>query len=173
MVSIIVAASENNVIGQHNQLPWHLPADMKYFKETTTGKPIIMGRKTFESLGKPLPNRPNIVITRQPDYPREGIIVTTSLQEALMIAGTFDGEEMFITGGEEIFSQAIPLLVQRMYITRIHATVTGDAHFPEFDPKEWNLVSSRLHPADEKHAYAFTFEVWDKKTKAEKEGIQN
>jgi len=166
MVSIIVAASENNVIGLNNQLPWHLPADMKYFKETTTGKPIIMGRKTFESLGKPLPNRPNIVITRQPDYPRNGIIVTTSLQEALMIANTFDAPEMFITGGEEIFRQAIPLFVQRMYITRIHTSVKGDAFFPEFDPKEWNLVSSLLHPADEKHAYSFTFEVWEKKEQA-------
>ncbi|GAA0543071.1 type 3 dihydrofolate reductase [Chitinophaga japonensis] len=163
IVSIIVAASENNVIGRDNQLPWHLPADLKYFKQTTLGKPIIMGRKTFESLGKPLPGRPNIVVTRQPGYARDGIIVTPSLRAAITAAGTFGTEEIFVTGGAEIFKQAIPLLVQRIYLTRIHAVVEGDTFFPVFDKVQWELVSSEEHPADEKHEYAFTFEVYERK----------
>jgi dihydrofolate reductase len=162
IVSIIVAASENNVIGRDNQLPWHLPADLKYFKQTTMGKPVIMGRKTFESVGRPLPGRPNIIITRQEDYAREGIIVTASLQEALDAAHAFEVDEVFITGGSQVFEQAIPTLVQRIYLTRIHAKVEGDAFFPELDREQWQLISSDPRPADEKHAYAFTFEVWEK-----------
>lgn len=162
LVSVIVAASENNVIGRENQLPWHLPADLKYFKQTTMGKPVIMGRKTFESVGRPLPGRPNIVITRQPDYSREGIIVTASLEAALEAARTFNTGEVFVTGGSEIFKQALPLLVQRVYLTRVHADVEGDAYFPVLSPEQWKLVSSDAHPADEKHAYAFTFEVWER-----------
>lgn len=162
IVSAIVAASENNVIGRDNQLPWRLPADLKYFKQTTMGKPIIMGRKTFESLGKPLPGRPNIAITRQADYSHEGLIVTASLQEALDAAKAFDTNEVFITGGSEIFAQALSSLVQRIYLTRVHASVDGDTFFPVLAKEQWKLVSSDLHPADEKHAYAFTFEVWEK-----------
>ena len=162
IVSVIVAASENNVIGRNNQLPWNLPADLKYFKQTTMGKPIIMGRKTFESLGRPLPGRPNIVITRQADYSREGLIVTASLQEALNAAKAFDSGEVFITGGSEIFAQALPILVQRVYLTRVHAHVEGDAFFPVLPKEQWKLASSDPHPADEKHAYAFTFEVWER-----------
>jgi dihydrofolate reductase len=162
IVSVIVAASENNVIGRNNQLPWHLPADLKYFKQTTMGKPIIMGRKTFESVGRPLPGRPNIVITRQADYSREGLIVTASVQEALNAAKAFNIEEVFITGGSEIIAQALPSLVQRLYLTRVHANVEGDAFFPVLKKEQWKLVSSKPHPADEKHAYAFTFEVWER-----------
>jgi dihydrofolate reductase len=162
IVSVIVAASENNVIGRDNQLPWHLPADLKYFKQTTIGKPIIMGRKTFESVGKPLPGRPNIVITRQPDYSREGLIVTASVQEALDAAKAFDSDEVFITGGSQIIAQALPSLVQRVYLTRVHADVQGDAFFPVLAKDHWKLVSSEPHPADEKHKHAFTFEVWEK-----------
>lgn len=162
LVSIIVAASENNVIGRDNQLPWHLPADLKYFKQTTMGKPVIMGRKTFESVGRPLPGRPNIVVTRQAGYSREGIIVTDSVPAAMAAARTFETEEVFITGGSEIFAQALPLLVQRVYLTRVHAEVEGDAFFPAL-LGEWELVSSDPHPADEKHAYAYTFEVWERR----------
>ena len=162
IVSIIVAASENNVIGRDNQLPWHLPADLKYFKQTTMGKPIIMGRKTFESVGRPLPGRPNIVITRQAGYSREGITVTDSVPAALAVARTFNTEEVFITGGSEIFAQALPLLVQRVYLTRVHAEVEGDAFFPAL-LGDWELVSSDPHPVDEKHAYAYTFEVWERR----------
>jgi dihydrofolate reductase len=126
------------------------------------GKPIIMGRKTFESVGRPLPGRPNIVITRQADYSREGLIVTASVQEALEAAKAFNTDEVFITGGSEIIAQALPSLVQRVYLTRVHANVEGDAYFPVLAKEQWKLVSSQLHPADEKHAYALTFEVWER-----------
>ncbi|MBV7534114.1 dihydrofolate reductase [Chitinophaga sp. sic0106] len=160
-VSIIVAASDNDVIGINNMLPWRLPDDLKYFKNTTTGKPIIMGRKTFESLGKPLPNRPNIVITRQTDYQPEGTIVVDSLQAAVDKANTYDVEEIFITGGAQIFVHALPL-VDKIYMTRVSATVPGDAFFPMIDPAIWNLVSDDRHEADERNQYAFTFQVWER-----------
>ncbi len=164
IISIIVAASENNVIGRENQLPWRLSTDLKYFKQTTLGKPIIMGRKTFESLGKPLPGRPNIVVTRQADYGQDGIIVTSSLADAIIAAAAFNIDEVFITGGSEIFSQALQAsLVQRIYITRVHATVEGDTYFPAFDKDRWQLVSSEPHAADEKNQYAFTFEVYERR----------
>lgn len=161
-VSIIVAASENNVIGIKNRLPWNLPADLQFFKNTTWGFPIIMGRKTFESMGKPLKGRQNIVITRQQDYTRPGIIVVNTIADAIREAEKQDVQEIFITGGTEIFLQAFPL-VNRIYLTRVHATVNGDAFFPEINPAEWALTRSEPHAADEKHAYAFTFECWEKK----------
>lgn len=161
LVSIIFAASENNIIGRHNQLPWHLPADLKYFKRVTLGHPIIMGRKTFESVGKALPGRPNIVITRQGDYKREAVTVVPTLAAALDKARDFGQEEVFITGGSEIFRLAMPL-TQRIYLTRVHAQVDGDAYAPEMAAGEWKLISSEPHPADEKHQYAYTFEVWER-----------
>ncbi|NIG53697.1 dihydrofolate reductase [Chitinophaga sp. Cy-1792] len=161
-ISIIVAAAENNAIGINNQLPWRLPDDLKYFKNTTTGKPIIMGRKTFESLGKPLPNRPNIVITRQPDYEPQGVIVVDSLQAALDSANTFEGSELFITGGAQIFDIAMPL-VQRIYLTRVYAVVEGDAFFPEIDGNIWKLVSEDRREADEKNQYPFAFQIWERR----------
>lgn len=161
-ISIIVAAAENNVIGLHNKLPWHLPADLKYFKQTTMGKPIIMGRKTFEEVGRVLAGRPNIMITRQPNFRHEGLHVVSSIEAAIEKASTFGADEVFITGGGEIFRQAWPL-VNRMYITRVHGNPEGDAFFPAFDAAQWTLVSSRRHEKDEKHAYAFTFEVWERK----------
>ncbi|CAL1517054.1 IS1595 family transposase ISSsu9 [Chitinophaga sp. MM2321] len=162
MVSIIVAVSENNVIGINNQLPWRLSADLKYFKSTTMGKPIIMGRKTFESLGKPLPGRPNIVITRQHDFNPEGAFVVPSIPEAIAKANTFEGTELFITGGSQIFEQAWPL-VQRIYLTRVYAVVPGDAFFPAIHGSEWNLVSDERHDEwDEKNQYPFSFQVWER-----------
>ena len=161
-ISLIFAASENQVVGRDNRLPWHLPADLQFFKRTTMGHPIIMGRKTFESVGRPLPGRPNIVITRQQGYEREGIMVVSSLSEAIEKAASFKSGEIFITGGSEIFRQAMPL-AQRIYLTRIHAVVEGDAYAPELETGQWELLSSEPHPADEKHAYAFTFEVWERK----------
>ncbi|WP_295121444.1 dihydrofolate reductase [uncultured Chitinophaga sp.] len=162
-VSIIVAASENNVIGINNQLPWNLPNDLKYFKNTTWGMPIIMGRKTFDSVGKPLKGRQNIVITRQQDYAPEGVDVVSSISAAVDKAKTYDVNEIFITGGTEIFIQSFPL-VNRIYITRVHAQVEGDAFFPEINAGEWTKVKADRHEADEKHAYAYTFEVWERKT---------
>ncbi|UYQ91349.1 dihydrofolate reductase [Chitinophaga horti] len=163
MVSIIVAASENNVIGIHNQLPWKLPNDLKYFKNTTWGMPIIMGRKTFESMGGvPLKGRPNIVITRQPDFAPDGVEVVNSIPKAIDKALVYDVNEIFITGGTEIFIQAMPA-VNRIYLTRVHAKVEGDAFFPEINTDHWHLVKSEAHEADEKHAHAYTFEVWERK----------
>ena len=161
MLSIIVAASENNVIGIHNHLPWHLPVDMKYFKDTTMGKPIVMGRKSFEELGRVLPGRPNIMITRQADFKKEGLIVVPSLEAGIEKAKTFNTEEIFITGGGEIFKIALPM-VDRVYITRVHATVEGDTYFPAFNTEGWKLIKNERHEKDEKHAYALTFEVWER-----------
>lgn len=161
IVSIIVAASENNVIGINNQLPWRLSTDLKYFKSTTLGKPIIMGRKTFESLGKPLPGRPNIVVTRQSDFNPEGAYIEPSITAAIEKAKTFEGTELFITGGSQIFEQAWPL-VDRIYLTRVYAVLPGDAFFPVIHGSEWNLVSDERHEWDEKNEYPFSFQVWER-----------
>ena len=160
-ISIIVAASENNVIGINNMLPWRLPTDLKYFKSTTLGKPIVMGRKTFESLGKTLPGRPNIVITRQAGYQPEGAYVVGSLEEGIEKAKSFGGEELFITGGSQIFEQAWSQ-VERIYLTRVYAVVPGDAFFPQLDGAEFELVSDERHEEDEKNQYAFSFQVWER-----------
>jgi len=162
VISIIVAASENNVIGIQNRLPWNLPADLQYFKNTTWAMPIIMGRKTFESMGQPLKGRQNIVITRQKDYSYPGITVVTSIDEAIAEAEKQEVNEIFITGGTEIFLQAFPK-VNRIYITRIHAQIEGDAYFPEINKDEWELKRSEPHEADEKNSLPYTFEVWERK----------
>jgi dihydrofolate reductase len=163
MISIIVAASDNNVIGIENRLPWNLPADLQFFKNTTWGNPVIMGRKTFESMGgKPLKGRQNIVITRQKDYAPEGATVVSSIDAAITIAEDFDVDEIFISGGTEIFLQAFSL-VDKIYMTRVHATLQGDAFFPVINPDEWELTHAEDHAADEKHAYAFTFQTWERR----------
>lgn len=166
MISAIVAASDNNVIGIENGLPWSLPNDMKFFKNTTWGFPVIMGRKTFESMGglQGLKGRQNIVITRQKDYKcGEGVIVVSSIEEAIKEAEKLDTKEIFIAGGSEIFVQSMPLQ-DRIYITRVHADIEGDAFFPVFNKhEEWELVSSDAHRADDRHAYDYTFETWDRR----------
>jgi dihydrofolate reductase len=159
---MIVAAGENNVIGKNNDLPWKLPKDMRYFKQTTSGHPVIMGRKTLDSLGKPLPNRTNIVITRSKELPFEGIHIASTPQEALKQAAKEPNDEVFIIGGGEIFTQTLAI-TDRVYLTRVHATFNGDAFFPELPDNEWQLTSADPHEPDEKHAYSFTFEVWDRK----------
>lgn len=163
LVSLIVAASENNAIGKDNHLMWHLPADMKFFKNTTWGFPVIMGRKTFVELGsKPLPGRQNIVITRQKDWKAEGVVVVNKLDDAMFVARDADTKEIFIIGGGEIYKEAMPK-ANRIYMTRVHATLEGDTYFPAFDEKKWTLTSAREVKADDKHEYAFTIQVWDKK----------
>lgn len=163
MLSIIVAAAENNVIGINNELPWRMPADMRYFKDKTLGHPIIMGRKSFEALGKPLPNRTNIVITRQADYAPEGVVVVSSLEEAIAKANSLveeDDDEVFIIGGGEVFREAMSV-VDQLFVTRIHTEeVKGDTYFPDINVNDWALISSDPQNADEKHAYDYTFEVW-------------
>lgn len=159
-LSIIVAASTNNVIGLKNQLPWHLPTDMRYFKNTTWGMPVIMGRKTFKSMETELAGRINIVITRQADWKAKGAVVVNSLKDALFVAGNTDSKEVFVTGGGEIFSDALSK-VNKLYITRVHAVVEGDVFFPEFDEKRWKLTWSKDCFKDERHAFDYTFQVWE------------
>jgi dihydrofolate reductase len=155
MLTIIAAVSENNALGKDNQLLWHLPEDFKRFKTLTSGHYIIMGRKTFESFPKPLPNRTHIIITRQADYEvSEGCIVVSGLQEAIAICPK--NEEVFIIGGGEIYKQSIDV-ANKLELTRVHTTIEADTFFPEINPEHWNLVFEEFHPKDEKHAFDFTF----------------
>jgi dihydrofolate reductase len=163
IISLIVAASTNNVIGVNNQLPWHLPADMKFFKNTTWGMPVIMGRKTFESMNsKPLPGRVNIIITRSNDWKAEGVIVVHDIEASIEEAINTDCKEMFVIGGGEIFEKFLPV-AHRIYMTRVHTRIEGDVFFPEFDRGSWQLAEQRDMQRDEKHAFDFTFERWEKK----------
>ncbi|MEO5996343.1 MAG: dihydrofolate reductase [Chitinophagaceae bacterium] len=161
ITSFVVAASENNVIGINNKLPWYLPNDLKYFKNTTWAMPVIMGRKTYESTGRPLPGRTNIIITRQKDWKADGVIVASDMGQALKAAADTDSKEAFIIGGGEIFKQYISK-VDKIYITRIHANIKGDAYFPEIDEQQWKLISNLDFPVDEKHEYAYSFQVWQR-----------
>jgi dihydrofolate reductase len=161
-VSMVVAAAEDNAIGKHNDLLWHLPDDFKFFKDTTIGHPIVMGRKTFQALGKALPKRLNIVITRQSDFEAPGAEVVGDIDSALIMARDTGTDEIMVIGGAEIYRQALPE-TNRVYLTRVHASFPdADAHFPVLSPDEWTLVSTALHDSDERHKYAFTFEVWDR-----------
>lgn len=163
IISLIVAASENNAIGKNNQLLWHLPKDMKFFKNTTWAMAVAMGRKTFESLNsKSLPGRKNIIITRQHGWNADGVSVVKSVDEAVALADELDYKEIFIIGGGEIFMIAFDK-AQKIYMTRVHADLEGDVFFPVIEKKDWKLVSSVDNPGDEKHPFAFTFEVWERK----------
>jgi dihydrofolate reductase len=161
IVSLIVAASENNVIGKNNQLLWRLPNDTKFFKNTTWAMPVIMGRKTYESLsGEPLPGRFNIVITHQKDWSPNGKVkVTGTLEEAIELADDTDCKEVFVIGGGQIYAEALPV-ADKIYMTRVHTVVEGDAFFPAIDETKWKMVSNVDFPADEKHQYAYSFQVW-------------
>lgn len=162
ILSLLVAADENNVIGKDNQLPWHLPDDLRYFKNQTWAMPILMGRKTFESIGKPLLGRKSIVITRNSAWKHEGVDVVHSTEEAIEKAKQLGVNEIFVIGGAEIFTTAFPQ-ANRIYLTRIHHKFDGDVHFPEVSANDWNLVQSRFCAADEKNKYAHTFQVWERK----------
>ena len=162
-VYVIAAMSENRVIGRGGGLPWHLPDDMKHFQQLTTGHTVIMGRKTFESMDGPLPDRRNIVITRQSDYAPSGAEVAHSLDEALRLAGNGD---CFVSGGEEIYRLALPV-ADRLYLTVVHAEVDGDVRFPQFNTESWQIVSEQPHPSDERHAHAFTFQLYERARCAE------
>ena len=159
-VSLIVAASTNNVIGSDGELPWHLPDDLRNFKHLTTGKPIVMGRKTFASIGRPLPERRNVVITANPDYAAAGCDVVASPAAALELL--HDAEEIMIIGGGQIYAAFLPL-ADRIHLTRVHADVDGDAVFPEIDEDEWTLVSSEAHDADDAHRYAFDIMLFERR----------
>lgn len=160
-LSLIVAVSENGAIGRDGDLPWHLPRDLRHFKSTTMGHHLIIGRRTWDELGKALPGRKMVVLTRSRLFSAEGAIVVYSLEAALDAAR--GDEEPFIGGGAEIYRMALERdLVDRLYITRVHAEVEGDTFFPDFDFADWNLVSEEKHEADEKNEYACTFEVWER-----------
>lgn len=161
-ISLVVAASDNHAIGKDNQLLWHLPKDMRFFKNTTWALPILMGRKTFESLGnKVLPGRMNIIITRQANKEYEGAKVVTSLEQAMELAKQNDYNELMVIGGGEIYQMAMPL-ANTIYLTRVHTSIEGDTYFPAIGA-EWMLESSEPQLADEKHAFDFDFEIWQRK----------
>lgn len=159
--SLIVAMSSNRVIGRDGDLPWHLPADLRHFKATTMGHHLIIGRATWDEVGRPLPGRTMVVVTRNRGFAAEGVLVAHSLEEALALAHGDD--EPFIGGGAEIYRQALVAdLVDRIYLTRIHAHVEGDTFFPPFDPDDWLLADRVDHPADEKNEFPYTFERYDR-----------
>jgi dihydrofolate reductase len=154
IISIIVAMAENRVIGNDNSLPWYLPADLKHFKAMTMGKPIIMGRKTWESLPGKLPGRPHIVVSSNPDYIADGCSVAHSLEQALAVAGGVP--EVMIVGGAMLYAQALPL-ADRLYLTMVETQVEGDTSFPEYDSEQWREVERERHPADASNPYAYSF----------------
>lgn len=156
--SIMVARSDNRVIGKDNDLVWHMPADLKYFKETTTGHYVIMGRKTYESVDKPLPGRLNIIVTRQKDYHREGCIVVHNVEEAFALGEKNRQEEVFILGGSQIYALTMDL-ADRIYLTEIQAEFEGDSYFPKIDDTQWKEVKREGHEPDEKNPHPYAFVV--------------
>ena len=161
MITIIAAVGENNELGKDNKIIWHLPDDFKRFKAITSGHYIIMGRKTFESFPKPLPNRTHVVITKNKNYKiTDGCFVANSIQEAIAMCPK--NQDIFIIGGGEIYNQSLEAS-NSMEITRVHGSFEADAFFPEINISDWNLVKSEFHPVDEKHKYSFTFETYNRK----------
>jgi dihydrofolate reductase len=160
MITLIAAAAENNALGKNNDLIWHLPDDFKRFKAITSGHYIIMGRKTFESFPKPLPNRTHVIITRQKNYNPENCIVVNSLEKAIEICPK--DEDVFVIGGGEIYQQSIAI-ANKIELTRVHSTFEADAFFPEIDTTIWELVQEEFHPKDEKHLFDFSFQTYLKK----------
>jgi dihydrofolate reductase len=162
-ISLIVAASTNNAIGKENKLLWHLPNDMKYFKATTWAMPIIMGRKTFESMGsKPLSGRLNIVITRDENWKAAGVVTATSIKASIEVAKQSNCKELFIAGGGEIYKQSMEI-ADCIYMTRVHTIIDGDTFFPEIDTNLWQLATTEEIQKDEKHSHSYSFEKWIKK----------
>lgn len=164
-ISLIAALARNRVIGKNNDLPWHLPDDMKYFMQTTQGHHVIMGRKNYESIPlryRPLPQRTNIVVTRQPYFDAPGCTVVHSLPEALNKAAAAGEQEVFIIGGAQIYKEALPH-AHRLYLTEIDAEPVGDTFFPEWNAAEWKETSRQHHPADHRHPYAFDFVIYERK----------
>lgn len=159
MISLIAAMAADRVIGMDNAMPWHLPADLAWFKRHTLNKPVIMGRRTWESIGRPLPDRLNIVISSQPAT-AEGATWVTSLEDALKAAG--DAEEVMVIGGGRIYEQLLPK-ADKLYLTHIDAEVVGDTTFPDFEPEEWQSTFSEFHDADEKNSHSYCFEILERR----------
>lgn len=162
ILSAITAIGQNNVIGKNNALPWYLPADMRFFKNTTIGHAVIMGRKTYDSFKKALPGRTNIVITRQKDLTLPDAIVVNNLQEAIAKAREIEKEETFILGGAQIYEQSLPLL-DRIYLTRVYEDFEGDTFFPKFNLDEWEMTGIEPHEPDEKNRYFYAFQIWERR----------
>ena len=157
IISLIAAIGKNNAIGVGGKLPWNLPDDLKRFKEITKGHCVIMGRKTYESIGRLLPERKNIIITRNKEYKIDGAIIVSSIEEALKECG--GDNEPFVIGGGEIFKIALPY-ANKMYLTRVDTKIPADAFFPEWNPDEWKILSKEFHPKDARHEYDFTFIIY-------------
>ncbi len=165
ILSVIVAMAHNRVIGLNNQMPWHLPADLAWFKKNTLNKPVIMGRKTFESIGRPLPNRHNIVISRQiepTDNKISNVSWVKSIDEAISLAQAQQPDEVFIIGGGNIYQQVLPL-IDRLYLTHIDAELQGDTYFPDYLPEQWQVIYQEDHQADEKNSYPYQFKILQRK----------
>lgn len=161
IVSIVVAVAANGVIGQNGQLPWRLPDDLKRFKAITDGHAVIMGRITYESIGRPLPGRQNIVISRRIDSAPPGCVGANSLDQALALVERRD--ECFVIGGAQIYRDALPL-AKKLYLTRVLAEIDGDVLFPSFEEKEWHEIAREVHPADDRHAFAFEFATLERRS---------
>jgi dihydrofolate reductase len=162
MISMIAAMAHDRVIGKDNQMPWHLPADLAHFKRVTLGKPVLMGRKTFESIGRPLPGRRNLVISRNPDYRVEGVEVVDSVEAALALLSADATPELMVIGGGHLYAQLLPQ-ANRLYLTQIDLAVEGDTRFPAFDDGGWIKQESEPHLADEKNPYPYCFETWQRR----------
>jgi dihydrofolate reductase len=162
IISLIVAAAANHAIGKDGKMPWHLPNDLKHFKNLTWGMPVIMGRRTFQSLGKALPGRKNIVITRQLEWKAENVVIVNNWNDALFVADGTDANEVFVIGGGEIYRLAYEK-AKRIYMTRVNAHPEGDTFFPELDTSEWNLLKEDKHYKDEKHEFDYSFQIWERK----------
>ncbi|MFS0645854.1 dihydrofolate reductase [Siminovitchia sp. 179-K 8D1 HS] len=160
MISFLWAEDENGLIGKNNELPWRLPADLQYFKETTMGHPIVMGRKTYESIGKPLPGRKNIILTRDTEFQAEECLVFHSKDELLEWIGQY-GSEVFITGGSEIFRLFLND-ADRLYVTKIHSAFEGDTYFPAINWEEWRLISTKSGQKNEKNPYDYEFRIYER-----------
>lgn len=171
---LVVAAAKNNVIGVDNKLPWHLPKDLQYFKRLTMAKPIVMGRKTFESIGRPLPGRENIVITRQTDWQFEGVTVVHDLPAAIargeMLLAGQEGDELMVIGGAEIYQQALPH-ADKIYLTRVECVLEGDAFFPTLEDTQWCEISCEKHLACERNPYDYAFCVIERVTSGDSSSL--
>ena len=161
-ISMIAAMAHDRVIGKDNQMPWHLPADLAHFKRVTLGKPVLMGRKTFESIGRPLPGRRNLVISRNPGYQAEGIEVVGSVEAALALLASSAVEELMVIGGGHLYAEMLPS-ADRLYLTQIDLAVEGDTRFPAFDDGQWQRIDCESHPADEKNPHPYSFETWQRR----------
>jgi dihydrofolate reductase len=161
-ISMIAAMAHDRVIGKDNQMPWHLPADLAHFKRVTLGKPVLMGRKTFESIGRPLPGRRNLVISRNPGYQAEGIEVVGSVEAALALLASSAVAELMVIGGGHLYAELLPS-ADCLYLTRIDLAVEGDTRFPAFDDGQWQRIDSESHPADEKNPHPYSFEIWQRR----------